>query len=277
MLKTYGVEWAMQSNEIKEKQLNTLNEKYGGIGLKSNIIKEKIQNTNLEKYGSKSALGNKNIRNKIKNTMQEKYNGIGFGSEIINRKIQNTNLEKYGNKFISKSEIIKNKIKQNNLKKYKVEYFTQSLYYKRKRFEKRYKRLLKNKFIKPLFNLDDFSGIDKNYKFKCLKCNKIYKSTFINHNHLPLCSNCFKFDGNISSYEKEIRFFIENELNIKNIQYNKRLINKKELDIYIPDFNLAIELDGIYYHSEISGGKDKKYHLEKTKLCNKKGIKLLHI
>jgi hypothetical protein len=47
------------------------------------------------------------------------------------------------------------------------------------------------------------------------------------------------------------------------------------LDIYLPDYKLAIEMNGNYWHSELY--KDKKYHLDKTNKCNELGIELLHI
>lgn len=49
-----------------------------------------------------------------------------------------------------------------------------------------------------------------------------------------------------------------------------------ELDIYIPEKNLAIEFNGNYWHS-IEVLKDKNYHLKKTNLCKEKGIRLIHI
>jgi len=49
------------------------------------------------------------------------------------------------------------------------------------------------------------------------------------------------------------------------------------LDIFIPSLNLAIEFNGTFWHSEISGNKNKVYHLNKTKSCIFKGIKLIHI
>ena len=47
------------------------------------------------------------------------------------------------------------------------------------------------------------------------------------------------------------------------------------MDIYIPSKNIAIEYYGIYWHSELY--VDKDYHLNKTELCNDKGVKLIHI
>ena len=48
-----------------------------------------------------------------------------------------------------------------------------------------------------------------------------------------------------------------------------------ELDIFLPEFNLAIEINGMYWHSEKF--KDKNYHLYKYNLCKSKGIRLISI
>jgi hypothetical protein len=61
------------------------------------------------------------------------------------------------------------------------------------------------------------------------------------------------------------------------IQNDRKILSGKELDIYIPDKNIAIEFNSLYYHSELSGGKDKEYHLNKTNRCNELGIKLIHV
>lgn len=54
------------------------------------------------------------------------------------------------------------------------------------------------------------------------------------------------------------------------------IIPTYELDICIPELNLAIEVDGIFWHSELSG-RGRKYHINKTSECIKQGIKLIHI
>jgi len=48
-----------------------------------------------------------------------------------------------------------------------------------------------------------------------------------------------------------------------------------ELDIYLPNHNLAIEFNGLYWHNETF--KTKDYHLRKTTDCENKGIQLIHI
>jgi hypothetical protein len=67
-------------------------------------------------------------------------------------------------------------------------------------------------------------------------------------------------------------------LNSFNLSYNikdRKILNGKEIDIYLPDKNLAIEMNGVYWHSEIYLGK--KYHVDKTLKCRESGIELLHI
>lgn len=77
-----------------------------------------------------------------------------------------------------------------------------------------------------------------------------------------------------SKGEKEIIKFLE-DLNIKVKPQHRKL--GIELDIYISDFKVAVEFNGLYWHSEYHGGKDSKYHLNKTKVCERNGVKLIHI
>ena len=61
---------------------------------------------------------------------------------------------------------------------------------------------------------------------------------------------------------------------------SRNIIPPKELDIYIPSNNIAIEYNGIYWHS--SGNKENdneknRFHIDKTDQCEAKDIHLLHI
>lgn len=61
------------------------------------------------------------------------------------------------------------------------------------------------------------------------------------------------------------------------IKNSRKIITPLELDIFIPNKNLAIEYCGIYFHSETYGDKPKNYHREKYLKCKEKNIKLLTI
>lgn len=58
---------------------------------------------------------------------------------------------------------------------------------------------------------------------------------------------------------------------------NRSILNGKELDIYIPSKNVAIEYNGNKWHSEFFGHKDRHYHIDKLNGCNKKGVSLIQI
>jgi very-short-patch-repair endonuclease len=77
-----------------------------------------------------------------------------------------------------------------------------------------------------------------------------------------------------SSPEIEISEFLTANA-IKHERGNRTIIKPKELDFFLPEHNLAIEFNGLYWHS--SKFKDIEYHATKTSLCNDQGVQLLHI
>ena len=94
------------------------------------------------------------------------------------------------------------------------------------------------------------------------------------NNHVSKKQDCPKCSIRYDKSESEIKNFI-NSLNIITIENDRKILNGKELDIYIPSHNLAIEFDGLYWHSEKF--RTNKYHLNKTNECEKQGIQLIHI
>jgi hypothetical protein len=86
------------------------------------------------------------------------------------------------------------------------------------------------------------------------------------------CNKCV--NNGVSKAEKEIFEFI-NSLGIDVIENDTSVLDGKELDIYIPSHNLAIEYNGLYWHSELF--VDDNYHLNKTESCEEKGVQLIHI
>lgn len=85
------------------------------------------------------------------------------------------------------------------------------------------------------------------------------------------CSKCFA--GGTSGAENEIANFIESFVPVE--RNNRTIIHPKELDIYIPSRNLAIEYCGLYWHSTDKVGRS--YHRDKLKACNAEGVRLITI
>lgn len=89
------------------------------------------------------------------------------------------------------------------------------------------------------------------------------------------CPKCVSI---ISKPELEVFKFIKN-LNYEIITSDRSIIKPKELDIYIPSLQKAIEFNGMYWHYDHTNPncKPKGYHAMKSNLCKEQGIKLLHI
>jgi hypothetical protein len=92
--------------------------------------------------------------------------------------------------------------------------------------------------------------------------------------HLNSECGCYNCCNNFSKPQEEIKNFIES-FGFEVLMNKRNVIKDYELDIYIPSHNLAIEFNGLYWHSE--NFKPKEYHLNKTELCEKIGVDLLHI
>ncbi len=108
---------------------------------------------------------------------------------------------------------------------------------------------------------------DKGHQWKAA----IYNRTGKNNTGCKICST-----GNTSNPEHNIqKILINNNINVI-INTKKVLPSGKELDLYLPDYNIAIEYNGIYWHSE-NRGKDRKYHYNKWFECEKQGIQLIQI
>lgn len=89
----------------------------------------------------------------------------------------------------------------------------------------------------------------------------------IQGNGCPKCTQPF------SKNEMEILDFIKRHMGDNSVvEHDRSILNGKELDIFIPSINAAIEYNGLYWHT-----KDKNYHLLKSEECEKHGIKLIQI
>jgi hypothetical protein len=114
--------------------------------------------------------------------------------------------------------------------------------------------------------------------FQCNSCNVVKTQKFY-HGKGIFCEKCNpKQKHFVSSEEQEVFDYITKDLNILNVKQSDRsLINPYEIDILLPDYNIAIEYCGLYWHSEGSANKDKNYHFNKMKLVNEKGYRLITI
>src|SRR6056300_28455 len=99
------------------------------------------------------------------------------------------------------------------------------------------------------------------------------------HSHGSNCPSCA---GLASSLESFIKDFL-NQYKVSFVERDRTVLKDagkkgRELDFFIKDQSLAIECDGLYWHSELHNkNKNKNCHLTKLTECNNRNIKLIHI
>lgn len=271
MMKRYGVEYAQQSKEIyakstatirarygvdrptqdptiKEKALKTTHERYGGIGMGSEVIRSKTTKTNIARYGYDIPSKNKSIVQKIIGTHESRYGGIGHSSPAIKEKILSTIQNRYGVDNVSKSGILRG--------------------------------------LDTIYISDDiirYDGPDWVCRCPHPECDKCSEKTYTVRRQVYAdrkrlgCEPCTRLCP-VGAFTSSLEQFIIAILEKHGIKYmhRDRVTIGKELDIYIPSARLAIECNGIYWHSTRQQANSHT-HIDKFKLCRQHDIQLLTI
>lgn len=60
-------------------------------------------------------------------------------------------------------------------------------------------------------------------------------------------------------------------------QFKHSVLGKESIDVYLPDFKVGIEYNGLYVHSTKYSSDARNRHLDKLNLCNTLGIRLLQL
>ena len=238
-------------------------EKYGSFCSKSCSTKhehtqQKMKKTNIKKYGIDNPFNDQEKINKIK---LKKYGTVNTSSlPEVKTKIKETFNRKYGG-HPNQNE----KIKQQNQQRMKT-----------KKGVSHYSELLLSPKAREIKNNSD-----------------VLKQLLTNMNTYEIAELCKVSPGTVHRWamklpeykngiprKKQSRWEIKicKWLDKNNINYEhstKQLIKNQEIDIYIPEYKLAIEVNGIYWHGEFKGRREF-YHLNKTKTLAKKDISLLH-
>lgn len=283
-LKKYGTKSPFGRPEVLQKCRDTCEEKYGYSNpFKSKEVQEKIKKTNLEKYGYEVSSKAPEVKEKMRQTNQERY-GVDAplqAKEYLD-KAKATTLERYGVENPLSSSELREKGKKTSLEKYGTEWPQQNEDIKKKvaynRMKNFYERLFTTKRLDlastPLFSWDEYEGSKKLYNFKCNICGQIFQDTLKNGN-IPLCPTCYPKNGGISKEENFVYKYVTDIYKGPIMKNTKLILQGLELDMYLPEKKIAIEYDGLYWHSDDKKGKN--YHLNKTIECEKRGIRLIHI
>ena len=268
-----------------EKFHNTCLERYGVLAPAQS---ERVQTTRVEntiaKYGVDHTSKLESVQCKLRETFVNKY-GVDNPLKLpeIRSKITQTNLARYGTTHPLQNLKLLEKRTQTNLTKYGVVSPTQvpaikqkqeaTLFARTGRTNPKYKHI-PQPIVNCLHNRPKFVELVSGKYIEDVVCEtKLDKSTLYKYISRYNCLSALKRDYRVSSLERAIANFLD-ENNIKYEQSNRNVIAPQELDIYIPDYNLAIEVCGVYYHSE-KMGKGRTYHYTKWQKCRDQGITLL--
>jgi hypothetical protein len=244
---------------------------------KLDIIKEKATKTNIERYGSVSPMGNNEVLQKSKNTLYENY-GVynpAHSEEILEKRIKSfkkssyketyrkTSLERYGVEHPWMSKDIHKKTIEHH-----YEYY-------RKRINEKLEKYSEYSFIE-FEKFDDYT----NLIMKCNKCDEEFKIKHYQFYHrvnsrISICTNCFPISDSSSISQIDIVNFIKDNYDGEILENVKDKIKRYEIDIYLPEFNLGIEFNGVHWYS--TRFKNKDYHKVKQELANENNINLITI
>ena len=231
-------------------------------------VKEKTKKTNLEKFGVEFISQSKEIQNKIKETNLEKFGTEHHlqNSEILN-KMKKTNIEKWGVENISQSSKVKERKKQTYKKNWGESNNKKSEKFRKLNFkianDPNYIKYLKDGI--SLFKCD--TGEDHEFEINI----DVYLKR-IKYNTC-LCTICNSIGTHQSGKEINLYNYITSVYEGEIIQNFK--IERKEIDVYLPELKLGFEFNGVYWHSDIY--KDKYFHKEKSEFFKDKGIHIFHI
>lgn len=244
-----------------------------GCASKSDDVKTKKIETCLEHYGVENPSMSKDIVQKKRDTMMDRY-GVTNTSKLQRNREQTkqTVLSRYGVENAMLCDEVKNKIIQHNREKYGVDW-PLSLDEIKKKADVTYKvryggrgnasQILKERAA--LTKLERYGDKDYSNREQAKQTMLSKYGSLVYHHYGP-------------NKDTSIEVFVHDILKNNNIEYainNRVILDGKELDVYIPSHKLAIEINGIYWHSDQK--KDNQYHYRKFKTCQENGIQLLTI
>ena len=239
-----------------------------------NIAKIKANETYFNKTGYIHNSHNPDVQQKKKETY---FNRTGYEHQALNPDVQQKKKETYFNRTGYENPSYDPKVKG-------------------KRKETYFKKYGKYNAVSDHFNnyfnwddkqywIDNFITKDNNFNYiKGMKYFNCCQTTI--HNQIKNLNIEYSKIGGTSLKEQALYPFLDSlnfiyETNVRNI------IDNLELDIYFPELDLAIEYNGLYWHSyheaigtspnQLDHNYMKYRHQAKSLACYGNGIRLLHI
>jgi hypothetical protein len=281
--KKYGVYHAASAPAVQKAKIATCIRKYGTPHPQSTQdVRRRTEETNMVRYGVTTVLSGKStVRTDINLKLKE-------SSGVRLAKAKTTLAAKYGVNNPSQIPNISEKKKHTYFKNYGADHYMQSDTGKVEHMAS-----VKEKYGDHISNVKQIHLSDD--VLQCLHNKELFSKIAIGKslseiaqmlgiNETTAGKKVIEFGLQsdivyrpiVSSGHREISEWLTS-IGIDHVNNDRTLIAPYELDIYIPKYNLAIEYCGIYFHSELSGNKDKKYHMTKYINAHANNITLLTI
>lgn len=267
------------------------------------IRSAKYRETSLKKYGVDNPMKLPSTVSKAKSTNIRKYGQDSYSkTPEYNLRASATRLKKYGNSKLGGNPLFSDKIRKTLLNRYGVDNIMKLPEFSNKASGKAYSKNGSIKF-NPTKYVDSFeyckeitSSYDNIYKF--LSTTFPEKETFtlqeiseITGRPYNTIKRLYRVDGKLITHSKvgllplHIKDFLDSLGYKEGEDYlvnDRQVIKPLEIDFYFPKEKVGIEVnDFVTHNSTINrlGGepKPKNYHMDKSKLCKEKGIRLIHV
>ena len=266
---------------INQRRTATNIEKYG-VRFASQLpaTKEKAAATCIERYGTNSPTENLEIHAKAKATLMKNY-GVEYPqhSTELATKAEQTWMLTRGVSRPAKDPSVLDAMKRTLLDRYGVDHNMKVPNIRNAVRIKNRTRLFHaisqaRPSADPQFTVEQFidGNSDTVWSWSCKTCNTVFDQA-LKPGRDVRCDNCNPVGE--SWGEQQIRQWLDSH-NISYQQNTRKIIAPFELDFYIDDMKVAIEFNGIYWHSE-KILDDKNYHFNKFKICHDRGIRLIQI
>lgn len=206
-------------------------------------------------------------------------------TEESKRKITENNkktlMKKYGVTNTMFIPGVPEKMQKTCLKNYGVKYFVESSSMRKSATSARrfsfveVVEICKLKHYIPLFSDGEYKNCRQKLPFLCNIHNEKFKTEvfLVKNMDVNQCPRC-KIRGSSAS-ERAVASFISECPGVISKINSRKVIPPFEVDVYIPDKHLAVEYNGLFWHSEKY--KPELYHYNKYESCLEKGITLLQI
>lgn len=302
----YGVEHVFQNGNVNEKRRDTMIQRYGDEhALNNEELKQKFSGTMLDKYGVEHAMQSPTLLRKNQQTIINRYGvtNVALVPEF-QKKARLTSDSKYGKDYYVQTEEFKTKAQATSLERYGVEHVSQSIEHKRDRSKTMMERYgvehalqssqFKSKlvstslsrygdlYVRAHISTESLAILDSADEFVKFASGKtliqianelgVHYVTVYNRATEYNCLNLL--DLRVSYLEREMEEFLDAH-NIKYVKNDRVVLNGLEVDFLLPEHNVAIEMNGVYWHSDKF--RDKNYHSMKYNLARESGINLIQI